>query len=59
VESGTDVRAIQLLLVHRSLASTATYLRIATTKLCFTKNPLDVLPQTLTAESNPILPRHF
>jgi integrase/recombinase XerD len=58
LESGTDVRTIQLLLGHRSLATTATYLRIATTKVCSTKSPLDLLPQTLGAESNSILPRH-
>jgi site-specific recombinase XerD len=58
LESGTDVRTIQLLLGHRSLATTATYLRIATTKVCSTKSPLDLLPQTLSAESNSILPRH-
>ena len=59
LESGTDVRTIQLLLGHRSLATTATYLRIATTKVCSTKSPLDLLPQTLDAKPNPILPRHF
>src|SRR6202007_2629348 len=58
LEQGTDVRTIQLLLGHRSLATTATYLRIATTKVCSTKSPLDLLPQTLGAESSPILPRH-
>jgi Putative transposase/Transposase zinc-binding domain len=44
------VRTIQLLLGHRSLATTATYLRIATTKVCSTKSPLDLLPQPLSAE---------
>jgi len=40
LESGTDVRTIQLLLGHRSLATTATYPRIA--KVCSTKSPLDL-----------------
>jgi integrase/recombinase XerD len=44
LESGTDVRTIQLLLGHRSLATTAHYLRIATNKVCSTSSPLDLLP---------------
>jgi integrase/recombinase XerD len=39
LESGTDLRTIQLLLGHRSLATTAKYLRIATSKVCATSSP--------------------
>ena len=59
LESGTDVRTIQLLLGHRSLATTAHYLRIATTKVCSTSSPLDLLPQPIVAEANPTGPAHF
>jgi integrase/recombinase XerD len=59
LESGTDVRTIQLLLGHCSLATTATYLRIANTKVCSTKSPLDLLPKTLGAELNPALARYL
>jgi integrase/recombinase XerD len=59
LESGTDVRTIQLLLGHCSLSTTATYLRIANTKVCSTKSPLDLLPKTLGAELNPTLARYL
>jgi site-specific recombinase XerD len=45
LEAGTDVRTIQLLLGHRSLDTTARYLRIATTTVCATASPLDLLPR--------------
>ena len=59
LESGTDVRTIQLLLGHRSLATTAKYLRIATSKVCSTSSPLDLLPHPIPVESTPDPPQHF
>jgi site-specific recombinase XerD len=53
LEAGTDVRTIQLLLGHRSLETTARYLRIATTKVCATASPLDLLPQAERAAGPP------
>src|SRR6266576_1846022 len=59
LEQGTDVRTIQLLLGHRSLATTAKYLRIATSKVCSTSSPLDLLPRPVSMEIKPKPPQHF
>jgi site-specific recombinase XerD len=49
LESGADLRTIQLLLGHRSLTTTSRYLRIATSKVCATASPLDALVSVLPA----------
>src|SRR5262250_3202091 len=59
LEQGTDVRTIQLLLGHRSLATTARYLRIATSKVCATPSPFALLPQPVAPESQPAPPQYF
>lgn len=43
LEHGTDLRTLQLLMGHRSLSTTARYLRIAISRVCATRSPLDVL----------------
>jgi len=53
LEQGVDVRTIQLRLGHRSLdlETTARYLRVATTKVCSTTSPLDLLPHPPSLET--------
>jgi integrase/recombinase XerD len=57
LESGTDVRTIQLLLGHRNLATTAKYLCLAATKVCSTKSPLD-LPRQLVGAKQKLAVSH-
>jgi site-specific recombinase XerD len=58
LESGTDIRTIQLLMGHRSLSTTSRYLRLAISKVCATRSPLDLLPHPLPPEP-PKAPEHF
>jgi site-specific recombinase XerD len=59
LESGTDVRRIQLLLGHRSLATTSRYLKIATSTVCATASPLDLLPKIEPLPPQPSPPAFF
>lgn len=59
LESGADIRRIQLLLGHRSLGTTSRYLRIATSTVCATVSPFDLLPKPEPVAPVPVPPSHF
>lgn len=54
LEAGADLRTIQLLLGHRSLSTTARYLRLASNKVCATASPLDELQAVCRAMAEPV-----
>lgn len=60
LESGTDLRTIQLLLGHRSLSTTSRYLKLAVSQVCATTSPLDLLycPKVPTP-TKPVIPENF
>ena len=59
LEAGTNVRTIQLLMGHRSLATTAKYLKVATTTVCATTSPFDLLPRPVPTPPPPTPPAYF
>ena len=59
LEAGTNLRTIQLLMGHSSLNTTARYLRIATSKVCATTSPLDLLPSPIPIDAKQIEPSPF
>jgi len=50
LESGVDLRTIQLLLGHSSISSTQVYVKLARNKICSTTSPLDLLPKLSSAK---------
>jgi integrase/recombinase XerD len=59
LESGADVRRIQLLLGHRSLGTTSRYLKIATSTVCATVSPFDLLPKPEPVAPATVAAVHF
>ena len=52
LEQGTDIRTLQVLLGHASLASTTRYLQLSTARMASVKSPLDRI-RVLAAPSRP------
>ncbi len=59
LEDGIDLRRIQLLLGHRSLSTTSRYLKVATSSICTTASPFDLLPSPPPFDPPERPPLHF
>jgi site-specific recombinase XerD len=59
LENGTDLRRIQLLMGHRSISTTARYVKVATSTVCATASPFDLLPHPEPVQPPPSPPAYF
>jgi site-specific recombinase XerD len=53
LDNGEDIRVIQVLLGHRSIETTARYVRVSPTRIAATASPLDQLPETPRRRGRP------